>query len=79
MRLEDGLGTIIDTESKPPTLENQIMSNQSKLRGLKQNLSALSAPTRDMEIKRRRQELQNEIDSLTAATKGLIKKYEASF
>lgn len=79
MRMEDGLGTVIDTDSKPPTLADQIQMNQAKLHGLQQNLRALSAPTRDMEIKRRRQELQNTIDVLTAETKKLIKKYEAQF
>lgn len=79
MRLEDGLGTIIDTESKPPTIEDTILSGQAKLKTLKENLRALSAPTRDMQIKRRRQELQNEIDTLTAEIKHAIKRYEKQF
>lgn len=79
MKLEDGLGTIIDTESKPPTLADSIQMDQARLRSLKQNLSALSGPTRNMEIKRRRQELKNEIENLTAKIKSNIKRYEASF
>lgn len=67
MILDDGIGTAIDTESKPLTLEQQMTDLSNRLSVLKREIGR-SGRTK------KRQQLQSEYDSKRVALKKLMKK-----
>lgn len=69
MKYDDGHGTIINTENKPISLEDQITSGQDMLRDMKRKVSM-------MPRSHERQHMQVEIDVMTANIKRLIMKFE---
>jgi hypothetical protein len=69
MKLDDGKGVIIDTESKPPTTQDQIEAAQYELGRLK-------AMLKQQTTRQAYQRIQVAIESQQVKIKHLIKKYE---
>jgi ribosomal protein L19E len=77
MMLDDGCGTVIETDSRPMSLRKQVEVSQSKLIGLRKALrenERVFPKTR--ELRRQHQEIKNSIDIETVNYKKLYKKYE---
>lgn len=68
MMLDDGVGTVFDTDSRPLDMRQQLLNSQTEIEALISQIKRLPRG-------KLRQQLKNQCDSKMAAHKRMLRKY----